>query len=115
MGVVGKSHVPGIAAGWDAPARSREAALATALQEPTVSWLPTLGGGVLGIGTAVGLARSRTARRVAGAGMLALGGAAAWLVVALRDRLDYFERSQRTEAASRSAAGGGSGAPGVHS
>ena len=96
VGVVGKSHVPGITAAWNAPEATRREKVAKALEEPPPpSRLLALGGGALGLGALVGIARSRTMRRVAGASSLALGGGATWLVVALRDRLDYFERSQK--------------------
>jgi pheromone shutdown protein TraB len=99
VGVVGKSHVPGITAAWNAPEATRREKVAKALEEPPPpSRLLALGGGALGLGALVGIARSRTMRRVAGACSLALGGGATWLVVALRDRLDYFERSQKQQA-----------------
>ena len=99
VGVVGKSHVPGITAAWIAPEATRREKVAKALEEPPPpSRLLALGGGALGLGALVGIARSRTMRRVAGACSLALGGGATWLVVALRDRLDYFERSQKQQA-----------------
>ena len=98
VGVVGKSHVPGITAAWNAPEATRREKVAKALEEPPPpSRLLALGGGALGLGARVGIARSRTMRRVAGASSLALGGGATWLVVALRDRLDYFERSQKKQ------------------
>ena len=53
-----------------------------------------------------GMYRSRMVRYAVGATGLAFGAGAAWLVVALRDRLDYYQRSQRELAAGSTSSDG---------
>ena len=101
VGVVGKAHVAGIKEAWEQEESGRAARVAAALEEPRVSHLPALGGTAVG---AAAFVKSRTVRRVVGTGALALGCGGAWLVWALRDRLAFYECSQR-EAGGRRAAG----------
>ena len=92
VGVVGKAHVAGIAAAWEEDTLTR---LAAALEEPAVPIGPYVG--LVGSGIAVGwgVLRSRAVRYGVGASVIAAGGAAAWFVNALRDRLEFYERTQR--------------------
>jgi hypothetical protein len=93
VGVVGKGHLPGIAAVWDDA--NLDSHRDSALQLPA----PPVGSYVLGaaVATAIpaGLVRSPRFRKAFGIGTLALGAGATWLVAALKDRLAFFERSQR--------------------
>jgi pheromone shutdown protein TraB len=97
VGVVGKAHVPGIARLLQEEVEQEGFAsrVAEALEHPRAPLLPLVGATAACVGLPVAAYRSRVVRRVLGAGALALGGGAAWLVYALRDRINFYERSQR--------------------
>lgn len=101
VGVVGKAHVPGIVKLWEEEAAGREAAIASrvheVLQEPAASLLQRNAGLVqcaVGAGAVVGMWRSRAFRLAAGG----VAGLSACAVAAIKDRLDFFQRTQREQA-----------------
>ena len=96
VGVVGKGHLDGIRRLWG---EDTAALLPAALEEPPLPLgrCAVVAGAVAGVPW--GLWRSRRFRWGLGAASLGLAGGAAWLVDALQRRADFYERSQREEAA----------------
>lgn len=91
VGIVGKAHVRGITELWEHDTASR---LPAALETPPPSLVPYAGAAVALVGLPLAARRSRAVRYGLGAATLAIGGGAAWFVTALRDRLDFYQRSQ---------------------
>lgn len=104
VGVVGKAHVAGIARLWEREEAEIAAELPAVLEVPRPPLAPLFTGVGVGVGLPLAAWRSQTVRRALGVGALAAAVATGWLVVALRDRLNYFEESQRKEASRIAAA-----------
>ena len=106
VGVVGKAHVAGISRVWeqyDTGDLTLPDRLRSALQEPPPP-VGYLGGALVACaGAAFGSYRSRRVRYVLGGSAVAAGAGYSWLVCALRDRLEFFRRSQAELAAARTA------------
>lgn len=83
---------PGIAALWEADLSER---LSSALEEPQPALAPLAAAVAAVVGVPMAARRYRPVRYALGAGALAAGLGGAWLVHALRDRLRFFEQSQR--------------------
>ena len=96
VGVVGKAHVAGIARLWDTDTAS---GLQACLEEPRPSVLPLVAVATCGLGLPYAAYRSRAVRLGLGGCGLIGAGAAAYLAVALRDRINFYQRSQQELAA----------------
>ena len=97
VGVVGKGHAAGIAKLWEEDLSDR---LPAALESPRPLLAPLAAAAAAAVVVPLAAYRSRRARYALGAGAIAVGGVSAWFVHALRDRLDFFETSQRRLSAS---------------
>ena len=102
VGVVGKAHMAGIAAVWHEDTSAR---LAHALEEPRPPIGTHLAMAAAAVALPIGAYRYRVVRYAMGAGTLAVAGGGAWFVNALRDRLAFYERSQREQRSRQAAAG----------
>ena len=92
VGVVGKAHIPGIVQQWH---EDTAAKLPATLEEPPPSLAPLAGLVAAGVGLPMAAYRSRPVRlALAATGLVSLGGAA-WLATAIRDRVDFYQKSQR--------------------
>ena len=102
VGIVGKAHVAGIAQLWETDTRS---ALPACLEEPRPSLLPLLALTTSGLGLPYAAYRSRAVRLgLGGCGLVGAGGAACF-AVALRDRINFFQRTQQELAALKAGSG----------
>ena len=65
------------------------------LEAPRPPLAPLAVAATAAVGLPLALYRSRVARYTLGGGALAVGGGGAWLVHALRDRLQFFTETQQ--------------------
>lgn len=96
VGVVGAAHMSGITRAFAERALPSEAELASYREVPP--WQPKPWHGVAGLltgGLVVGSVRSPAFRRTLGVATLGAGVGAAWLVSELRERVRFFQSSQR--------------------
>ncbi|KAG8467668.1 hypothetical protein KFE25_006720 [Diacronema lutheri] len=108
VGVVGAAHMAGIARAFSEGGLPADAELASYREIP--SWQPRPWHGIAGIVSGAvlgGAVRSVAFRRGLGLGALGVGAGSAWLVSELRERVRFFERSQREAAAGAEAQGAG--------
>jgi pheromone shutdown protein TraB len=98
VGVVGAGHLGGICRAWGADGGADDDALAAlrveALSEPHTNLAPYAAAAAAALAVPAAAYRWRAARLAVGgvAAASAVGGA--WFVIALRDRLAFFERTQ---------------------
>ena len=99
VGVVGRAHVKGISKIWETDTSSE---LQSCLEVPRPSWKPLYCAAVGVVAIPYALYRSRAARIGLGGCVVAGVASTGYLTVALRDRIDFYQRSQHELAVQQS-------------